>query len=47
MEEDLSKKVAVIGGGFYGCAIASELSSKDYECTIYEKNNKLLCGTAS
>ena len=47
MAADLSKRIAIIGGGFYGCAIAENLTAHGYECTIYEKRDRILAGTAS
>ena len=47
MVADLSKRIAIIGGGFYGCAIAENLTDHGYECTIYEKRDRILAGTAS
>ena len=35
------KKIAIIGGGFYGCYIASKLK-KFFDVTIYEKNEEIL-----
>ena len=43
----MSSRVAIIGGGFYGCAIASVLSNSGFQCTIHEKNHDLLYGTAN
>lgn len=42
----MSKSVAIIGGGFFGCAIAEKLSAFDYDCTIYDSRNDILRGTA-
>lgn len=36
-----SNKIAVIGGGWYGCHIALELALKGYNVTLYEKNPEL------
>tara|TARA_B100000686_G_C16786104_1_gene975361 strand:+ start:1807 stop:2952 length:1146 start_codon:yes stop_codon:yes gene_type:complete len=47
MAADLAKSIAIIGGGFFGCAIATKLSAHGYECTIYEKRDRILGGTAS
>jgi len=46
MEADLSKSIAIIGGGIFGCAIAEKLSAIGYDCTIYDKRNVILGGTA-
>lgn len=35
-------KIAVIGGGFYGCYISHYLSKMGHKVTIYEKNSELL-----
>ena len=43
----MPKSIAIIGGGFFGCAIAAKLSAHGYECTIYEKRDRILGGTAS
>jgi L-2-hydroxyglutarate oxidase LhgO len=41
-------KIAIIGGGFYGCYIAYKISDcyPKIEISIYEKNNKLLLESA-
>lgn len=42
----MSKHVVIIGGGFYGCAIADKLQH-DFDVTIVEKNAQLLQGVAA
>jgi L-2-hydroxyglutarate oxidase LhgO len=39
------KKVAIIGGGFYGCTAALILSKK-YDVEIFEKENDILSGAS-
>lgn len=41
----MCKHVVIIGGGFFGCAIANRLQY-DYDVTIIEKNKQLLQGVA-
>ena len=40
----MKKKIAIIGGGFYGCYIANKIKKikKNYEIHIFEKNSELL-----
>jgi len=38
----MKKKIAIIGGGIFGLNLLFKLSSK-YDCTLFEKNKKLLC----
>ena len=47
MEVGISKNIAIIGAGFFGCAIAHRLASKGHQCIIYEKKANILEGTAS
>lgn len=37
----MSLKIAVIGGGWYGCHIAHTLDSLDFEVEVFEKNNDI------
>ena len=34
-------KIAVIGGGWYGCHIASYLNNLGFECSLFEQNNEI------
>lgn len=36
------KKVAVVGGGIFGCTIASNLSKEGINVDLYEKNNSII-----
>ena len=36
-----SKKIAVIGAGWFGCFIANSLINKGYQVNVYEKNNDI------
>ena len=47
MEVDISKNIAIIGAGFFGCAIAHRLASKGHQCSVYERKGDILEGTAS
>ena len=40
-------KVAVIGGGVFGCVIATELSKLGLETHLFEKNSELVSGSTS
>ena len=42
-----NKKVAIIGCGIAGASLAFELSLRDYEVSIFEKDKKLLSNAAS
>ncbi len=42
----VSKKIAIIGSGIFGLAIAEQLSSKKYHIDIYEKEKKILLGAS-
>ena len=39
-------KIAIIGGGFYGCYFAYKLKKYGHEITIFEKNKKILLEAA-
>ena len=41
-------KIAIVGGGFYGCYIATKILElkQNHKITIYEKNNKILSEAA-
>lgn len=43
------KKIAIIGGGFYGCNLAIDLKNleKKYKVVIFDKNNEILQGAIS
>lgn len=41
----MSKKVAIIGAGFFGCAAAVELQNR-FDVTLFDKRSDLLMGTA-
>ena len=43
-ELDFRKKVAIVGGGWYGCHIALSLAKKGYDVTIFEKNVGIFSG---
>ncbi len=47
MEVGISKRIAIIGAGFFGCAVAKKLSMNGHEVTIYEKSSDILRGTSS
>ncbi|MFC3909069.1 FAD-dependent oxidoreductase [Legionella dresdenensis] len=36
-----NKKIAIIGGGWYGCHLALSLAKQGYEVTIFEKNSDI------
>lgn len=38
----MSLKIAIIGGGWYGCHIAASLNSLNFDITLFEQNNILL-----
>lgn len=38
----MSKRIAIIGGGWYGCHIASSLMSLGFSTRLFEKNERLL-----
>jgi hypothetical protein len=40
------KNIAIIGGGWYGCHIASFLKKHNYDITIYEKEDELFKGVS-
>ena len=40
------QRIAVIGGGWYGCHIAAELIRKGYEVTLYEQAGSLFSGSS-
>lgn len=46
--EEIQKigKIAIIGGGWYGCHIAHSLKNKGFDVHLYEKNGKLLDGSS-
>ena len=39
-------KIAIIGGGFYGCYFAYKLKKYGHKITIFEKNKKILSEAA-
>ncbi|EAI1434504.1 bifunctional tRNA (5-methylaminomethyl-2-thiouridine)(34)-methyltransferase MnmD/FAD-dependent 5-carboxymethylaminomethyl-2-thiouridine(34) oxidoreductase MnmC [Campylobacter coli] len=41
-----NKKVAIIGSGICGATLAYELSLRDFEVSIFEKNDSLGCGAS-
>ncbi len=42
LNKELFKKVAVVGGGIFGCTTAWKLSKEGYDVTLYEKNNDII-----
>jgi hypothetical protein len=42
-----SKKIAIVGGGMFGCVAAIEFASRGYQVTLFEKNSELLQETSS
>ena len=41
------KKVAMIGGGIFGCSAAIELGKDSYDVTIFERGNNILGGAST
>ena len=41
LNEELFKKVTVIGGGIFGCTTAWKLAKEGYNVTLYEKNDDI------
>tara|TARA_Y100000592_G_scaffold19636_2_gene30102 strand:- start:4715 stop:6493 length:1779 start_codon:yes stop_codon:yes gene_type:complete len=41
LNKELFKKVAVVGGGIFGCTTAWKLAKEGYDVTLYEKNNDI------
>lgn len=46
MTKTKEKEIAIIGGGWYGCHIASFLNKHGYNITIYEKEKSLFKGVS-
>lgn len=44
--QEEKKKVAVIGGGFYGCVTALKLAKSGFQVTIFEQHSELFQGTS-
>jgi len=42
LNKKLFRKVAVIGGGIFGCTTAWKLAKEGYDVTLYEKNDDLI-----
>jgi len=42
LNRKLFKKIAVIGGGIFGCTTAWKLSKEGYDVTLYEKNGDII-----
>ena len=42
LNKELFKKVAVIGGGIFGCTTAWKLAKEGYDVTLYEKNDDIM-----
>jgi len=42
LNKKLFKKVAVVGGGIFGCTTAWKLAKKGYDVTLYEKNDDII-----
>ena len=42
LNKELFKKVAVIGGGIFGCTTAWKLAKEGYDVTLYEKNDDII-----
>lgn len=40
----MKKKISIVGASLYGCLLAYYMSKKNYNVTIYEKNNEILRG---
>ncbi len=42
LNKELFKKVAVVGGGIFGCTTAWKLAKEGYDVTLYEKNDDII-----
>ena len=42
INRELFTKVAVVGGGIFGCTTAWKLAKEGYDVTLYEKNNDII-----
>ena len=42
LNKELFKKVAVVGGGIFGCTTAWKLAKEGYDVTLYEKNSDII-----
>ena len=42
LNKELFKKVAVVGGGIFGCTTAWKLAKEGYDVTLYEKNDDIM-----
>jgi hypothetical protein len=42
LNKELFKKVAVVGGGIFGCTTAWKLAKDGYDVTLYEKNDDII-----
>jgi len=42
INKKLFKKIAVVGGGIFGCTIAWKLAKNGYNVTLFEKNNDII-----
>jgi len=47
MEATRNKKIAIVGGGIFGCTIAWMLGTQGYEVDLYEQGSKLLPSTSA
>ena len=47
IKKQTSKKIAVVGGGIFGCVSAIEFAARGYQVTLYEKNDELMQETSS
>ena len=47
MESKLKKKIAIIGGGIFGCVIFKKLLSKKLDVTLFEKYGDILNGATT
>jgi len=42
LNKKLFRKIAVVGGGIFGCTTAWKLAKEGYDVTLYEKNNDII-----
>ncbi len=42
LNKKLFKKIAVVGGGVFGCTSAWKMAKEGYDVTLYEKNNDII-----
>ena len=47
LNKELFKKVAVVGGGIFGCTTAWKLAKDGYDVTLYEKNENIITQASS